>query len=555
MYNFFIYKKYEKTKTETGWIVKSVLWKQNSDGEIAYIEELNSDRLLVRATAYSDADFKNLTLTTTRKYSADKSYAQYDIYEQDQGGWQSIIGIFDNKNKQLSCKQFIDKNFENLYCESTKEYNKNGSFQEKTICHCPQCYEIDFYNKNRTLTKVERYKDENFNEIEWICNKNYFLNGKVEDRFEFIENSEYPSKIEIYNNISREKLLKEKFYKDKNFKKLYSTSYYKYFDDGSYEIKTIYAIPQENGLKFVIEKFDKNNNRISEKSEYKNAKEKSYCTIEYLDNGNMLYSKKYNTLQDNKYMSKKWEEDKDYRMLWAKYYTDKNYEKLIGSQTYKYLENDIKIRKIKYEEINLEYRYYSIIEKFQKDKFISGLAYSDKDFQDLAAITHYETNENENIIIKWKFKKVQKNGEYLSCIRIIDKDTNLTKEVIIYRDNNFQEIIGKEERSYESRYNFKIKSVFTKPFKKFILSSMARINKNKIYAEAYYDNNFQNLYRISRGKENKKGERIYLRLYEKTQEDGTLAEIEKFDKNEELMYCKKYKFNGFILKILFFFAR
>ena len=166
MYNIFKYKKYEKIKTENGWTVKSVLWKKNSYDEIAFEEELNSDRLLINVTTYSDENFKNLIRISKREYNQDKSYTQYDTYEQIQNDYQSVIGIIDNKKRIISRKTYSDKNFENLIREAKRMDNKNDSFEETIIDYNTELSAIYFCSKNGIVKKQEIY-DKNFKKLKY----------------------------------------------------------------------------------------------------------------------------------------------------------------------------------------------------------------------------------------------------------------------------------------------------------------------------------------------------------------------------------------------------
>ena len=166
MYNIFKYKKYEKIKTENGWTVKSVLWKKNSYDEIAFEEELNSDRLLINVTTYSDENFKNLIRISKREYNQDKSYTQYDTYEQIQNDYQSVIGIIDNKKRIISRKTYSDKNFENLIRVAKRMHNKNDSFEETIIDYNTELSAIYFCSKNGIVKKQEIY-DKNFKKLKY----------------------------------------------------------------------------------------------------------------------------------------------------------------------------------------------------------------------------------------------------------------------------------------------------------------------------------------------------------------------------------------------------
>ena len=225
MYNIFKYKKYEKIKTENGWTVKSVLWNKNSDGEIAFKEELNSDKLTTSVIAYSDEKFKNIVRTSKLEYNEDKSYTQYDILEQFMANSQSLIGIFDNKKRKLSTKMYSDKNFENLIRESTRKYNKDGSFEEKVVDYISELNAIYYCNKRGVEKKRDVY-DKNFKKLIYSANVKELKNGNFEERQIIFDKTscEYYSSIEIlYDSKWNFKKISEKLYVDNNFKKLSGT--------------------------------------------------------------------------------------------------------------------------------------------------------------------------------------------------------------------------------------------------------------------------------------------------------------------------------------------
>lgn len=257
MYNIFKYKKYEKIKTENGWTVKSVLWNKNSYDEIAFEEELNSDRLLINVTTYSDENFRNVIRISKREYNQDKSYTQYDTYEQIQNDYQSVIGIIDNKKRIISRKTYSDKNFENLIREAKRKHNKNDSFEETIIDYNTELSAIYFCSKNGIVKKQEIY-DKDFKKLKYTI--------RVKGDFEEIMQVYTEPYLNMLSAI--QKNYKNKSYgigfSDANFKIKYQEAWEKYNKkDEKIKLKT-YEKKQE-GYHAILTKYDKDENEIYEK--------------------------------------------------------------------------------------------------------------------------------------------------------------------------------------------------------------------------------------------------------------------------------------------------
>lgn len=254
MYNIFKYKKYKKIITGNGYVLKTVSWRIDKDGELSTITEFNSDDLPIYQTAYTDENFKDLNRTTKIEYNEDKSHTNYEIYTNNQGGWFSIIGKYDNKGRQLESKEFIDKDFQNILGEGIRTYNKNGSYSEKIKDYEVNKSSINYFDKKGIEKRIISFNDMNFTEIESEAKLKFKRNGNVIFYEVLKDRHPFESRETLYNSRYNMKTLSEKWYKDENFKELNCTVDYSYFDNGSYERKAIYKDYS------VIEKYDKENN-------------------------------------------------------------------------------------------------------------------------------------------------------------------------------------------------------------------------------------------------------------------------------------------------------
>ena len=559
MYNVFKYKKYEKIKTENGWTVKSVLRKKNSYGEIAFIEELNSDKLPCKETSYSDENFKNVIRTSKLEFNEDKSYTLYDVYEHHLFDYQSIIGTFDNKKRQLSSKMYSDKNFEKLIGEGTYKYNKNGSYElrvnydENNWCVI-YYYIIYYYKKNGVKYKCEVY-DKDFKNLLWTADIKELKNGgekiytktcmilrtcnndgSVEEKI--FHNSPITDPDGIKLNIVRiydkeRNSGEEKCYKDKKGRKLYKIRAWEH--------------PKENIRKETTTIITGN------------KKEVSHLTEEFLENGNTLCSESYDTLQFNEYLSKQWEAQNHLpgaelsymdKTIWEKYFYDKDFKELNYSVTYEYPDENTKVCKATYEKARFGNRFSQIM-KLENNKIKYQYYYSDKNFRNLTEEWEYIYNEDGSYTEKLKRVEPDENN-CKSCIIIYDNNDKII-EKNYYFDDNFENLYYKSK--YERTKNpnkYSIKQICTEPYKNY-MSCITTYCGESFRAEAYKDNNFKELYRKSWGKKpNKKQERIVLRIYNKS-ENGYPAVIEKLDKDNNTIFEKKYKskFTAWLCYIFF----
>ena len=547
------------------YIVKEIFDK-NVNGVLSQILYYNQQELLVKKQYFSDKIFKNILCTSKYKYNDDKSWTEYDVYAQDQGGWKSITGTFDSKKRQTSSKTYSDKKFKNLIKEATRKYNKNGSYEENTIDYNSKLKAISYFNKKGQEKKRDVY-DINSQKLLYKATViKYLKNGNI--IFYYL-----PDNVEtLYNNDKEWKILVEKQYKKSGFKGLDYTYFYTYLDNGYYERKTVFENTNCCESKCVIEKFDKND-RLVERKDYKDKKcKKLYYTEKQQKNGYTICSEVFEVAQGEiKYYSTKWKNDKENNSIWQKFYADKNFSELLSTHSFEYHKNDVMIRKIVYKKLHLD-RFLSKIERYKKGKIISKKLYKDNCFNELLRKCKYIYLQNGNSVdICTEKNPPSKHAVF--WVRVEDNAGNMIEEIgkfktktdprsksviqitkgntqyrIFYKDSNFKKVLLKAKTIYSKDKNSYVRKSIFYEVNDGKLSSIAQKTKNGGHEIAYYDNAFKNVYREGWVKFDKNNIKLILEVYKKPQ-NGYKAVLSYYDKDKNLIEEKKYKYKAEAVRI------
>lgn len=342
------------------------------------------------------------------------------------------------------------------------------------------------------------------------------------------------------------------YFSDKNFRILIYSEKREYSESGEYTRIQIYE-QEQDGWKVVVTKVN-SDNKVLSKLFYKDDTLKDIviqATIEYFEDGTSLekqvdYSRNYSCIvkKDNKNRPIE-EVDGD-----AKYtfYKNKDFKDLLCiSKEFNNEDGNIE-KQINFE---VEHRKWNST-RFIKDKNTNNVIYqewfNEKDFKDFGCSSTLEYNQNGSYIEKVFYGDILKKDCYNEIVYYSETGQKLKREY--YTDKDYKDLFASEKYEYGKNSMYS-KVIYEKPYKQNILSAIEYSDKNnkRYYAVAYTDNDFKNIYRKTWVKYPKDG-KMFLRIYAKKQ-NGYYSEIEKFDKNKNLIYKHQYKFKGILPKIFF----
>ena len=273
--------KSERIDNPDGSYILKEIYDKSINGVYSQILYYNPEGLLVKEQNFSDENFENLAITSNTIYKNNKKIESHDVYEQDQGGWYSIIGKYDLKGRLVQIQEFTDKEFKDLLVTSKRTYNLFGGYKEIVIEENNSLWAKRFYTKHRQLVKQCTY-DKTNNKLLNIFTWKYFKSGQLKKH---IKKSLYDFSYERYYNENGELIL-EKSYVSTNKKALSVTNKYEY--NNGLLIKEIGKLGNYNNETVTEYKYDENNKKIEEIHYEKNKKDStiSIRRCKKLENGN-----------------------------------------------------------------------------------------------------------------------------------------------------------------------------------------------------------------------------------------------------------------------------
>ena len=327
--------------------------------------------------------------------------------------------------------------------------------------------------------------------------------------------------------------------------------------DGTYikKCKNCKADKQEcKNYKSCIRTYDENN-RIISGEYFKNKNFKSLLkskTVAYDDNCEIR-----KVIIDGRYAKRDYKSYvktifKDKSVKTYNYYRDNNFSELIMNVTEDESPEKTAIISIVFEKEPDSIGCYSLIYVMDKTtkRFLCRKGYKDKEFHQLQVEEHCEYKNGSRTMSTC----ISYNDQLLNfaIIKYDDKERIIKRE--IFKDDKFSVLDYIENCSYSKNGNRIVKRIYEEPVKN-VLSDLYIMNKKGfvIYSCQYYDKEFKELYRKVWFKY-AKGFQIRLRIYTQKQ-DGYYSEIIKYDKDENQICKKQYKFKGIIAHILFWLAR
>ncbi|MBP3925077.1 hypothetical protein J6E39_07550 [bacterium] len=195
--------------------------------------------------------------------------------------------------------------------------------------------------------------------------------------------------------------------------------------------------------------------------------------------------------------------------------------------------------------------YLSQIELYTADnKLLESDWYIDDSFNNILTKEINNSEENTTIIIRYYDEINTYKTE-----KIFYNEYDIVTKIEYYHDENLEKLYAIEEYEY-LLFGIKQKTVFEQEHNGYFSCIEFCNLKGQIYKGiSFYDRNYSNIYRTSKIKYLKNDNIIILRLYFKKQNANYFSEIEKFDKNKNVVYKKRYKFKGLLAYILFWFAK
>ena len=326
--------------------------------------------------------------------------------------------------------------------------------------------------------------------------------------------------------------------------------------DGSYMLKIAYNIPI-NGYKSRIDNFN-NENKYTKSQFFEDSRYKKLVgtiVYEYDDNGNSLRTYKYEYPNVYGWSSAREIFNNENKFIEGKFYIDKYFSDLGLSKKSEYQQNGERIDYLIYSKPQkiTNFEYSSLKEKYNsKNEVLSAIFYSDNNFKTIVAYEReiYNNLGKKEVFMRYKIPDI---ANHLSIItEIIDDNTTIEKAFI---DNNFKEIDSICKIHYQSKNITQSDYIFSNsPENKYFTRLISSTSDNKTIAiELYEDNNFKNL--LSKESYKYYDETVItLKTYGNNM-SSNYTEIKKYDKNNNLIYKKQYKFKGILAQILFWFAR
>ena len=467
---------------------------------------------LIKSEAFFDNNFCKLHSYTTAKYLKDGSYITKISYEKcDENGWKSTIEKYDKNNNFLSGEYYKEKDFKNIGQKTIRKYYKNGNYKyiyKRTVPTENGWYDCEeLYDKyNRYLSGICKTGSKEPNQI--IMNDSnvynadnsytYYVSYQKQDC-----DKNYLSYKEEYDNNAR--CMSSEFYKDRKYKQRYWSCERKYIKDNHYIDSIVTTDCTDNNEQYKSYTEEVNSDENWEKNKfYKNEDFTDLLASTYKyknQNGNTEKQILYENDQ-NGWCSTIYEREKDTnRRLKQIWYVDKEFQNLYTEGYATYNEDGYTVKLVYHKqkkEFGSNIELCSRIEYYNKNnKIVKRCSFKDKEFSQLYATDTYEYLKNKTVIRKTRFKEMHENHQ--SGIEYSNK---------------------KEE---------------------------------VVFCKSYTDKDFKNLYRTTWIKYKQKG-KILLRIYAQKQNQYS-SEIEKYDKNKNLIYKKQYKFKGILAHILFWLAR
>lgn len=466
------------------------------DSCLSDIETFDAHDKLIIGTYYEDKRFKKLLFTETREYLDNGNYYRIQQYEQMQPeDYIALKALCDSNDKELEIWFYKDKdcsilsiyeNWENLEDNTIKLRSYNYSYDE---------YSDKFFNdKKQTIYAID-YASKDFKTISSKFDYTYDKDGNYTVKMSaFYENSDEElcrTCISYFNNTDQ--LLKAESFYNEDFTNFYALDVYSYNKDGSYQVKTHSAKPDENGWLSKIEKY--NNQAYFYYGEYYEDDNFSKLGLvhkrKFAKNGEYTDKLSYTDKKYKGFLSAIEKYDKEGNYTFGKYFEQPNYKKLSYTQQRKH---------------NKDGSYYDYFRHCtQRDKTLSEIQFynskyicychkwfTDKNFKHQYAINNIDTN-NGITIHKVKYEGMTLGIKYKSYITEEQKDITLTK---YYKDDNFKDLVLTEHRYTNADGNNECKAVCETNTNGF-LSTLWVKEKNTgkdIYQEWFEDKEFKESY-------------------------------------------------------------
>ena len=229
-------------------------------------------------------------------------------------------------------------------------------------------------------------------------------------------------------------------------------------------------------------------------------------------------------------------------MLSMKTFFDKDFKQMKISSTTKHNSDGSSIDKMKlnFDKLGREYSetktYYDIYGK--KIKEYSKLYKKHK----LQGIYERFFNEDET----YTCKIISRTPDMLSCINIYDNNENLISSKM-YKDNNFQTIVGNKKIEYLDDNTYKEYSNYTKPNSNGWLSEIERYNSEDVFqsGQYFYDDKIKDLGLEESREYSDNSNCVHKCKHSSPQKDGHLSCISIYDENNKPISTVHYKDNNF----------
>ena len=543
------------------------IYEKMSPWGIAIKAKCDNKKRVLKNNQYADKCCTELLCYEIRTYNSDgdSDYISKTIWPKNQ---YSAIGEYINKQLVREIV-FDDIEFSNKYSETTFNY-KNKYRINKIVFEKPYDYSwlsiIEKYDKDHNLIYGEYYKDKDFKILDETKKRKTYKNGSYRDII----------KRTIPDEIDWHWFYEETLY-DKNNRKLsivmrtspseatQSTvkEWFQYHEDGSYEQHGV-KDKISRGYQSYISKYN-NNQELITTIFYKDSKFKNVYSIAIREPSKQDHYRTKNIEDDYFYNEhyKSYTQEANFHIInnvnslctEQHYYKNADFTELLVSRYYVFNKNINKY------EVLIEYEndqggwYSKLIVKdhiyYDKSKIFAQKWYVDKECNELFAEENTEYLDDNDYICKRICYKDLKDGEYHFIEHY--KNNKLVKKMY-YKDKKLTQLYATEKYEYFPNGKQIVKTVMEELYKNELSSIEYSNNKDEItFSKGYIDKEFKNLNRKTWIKYIKNYQ-IRLRIY--TQKQGEIyTEIEKYDKNKNLIYKKQYQFKGILAHTLFWLAR
>lgn len=587
--------------SESGEYTRIQTYEQEQDGWKVVVAKVNSDNKVLSKLFYKDDTLKDIVIQATIEYFEDGTslekqvdysrnyscivkkdnknrpieevdgdakytveYANYKYFYNEDGSYMIKSAAFSNELNDLprfansyynalgqltKAEIFYDENCKYFHSELEKINNNDGSYIEKYKYNKPDengwLSTIEKFNSNSVFYYGEYYSDDKFSDLGLIQKRKYKKDGARVDLLNYkdVKYKGWLSACEKYNQNSD--FIYGIYYKKDNFKQL------------DYEIKRVeskdnsyidyYKYPKDD-FPFIAQYYNEKGEKYCTKW-FKDSKFKHECAeaLVEISDGTEIKKVVYDgVLGGLKYKSYIQETNSNEQVV--KFYNNKDFKDLLCiSKVFNNEDGNIE------EQINFEVEHSKWNStRFIKDKNTNNIIYqewfNEKDFKDFGCSSTLEYNQNGSYIEKVFYGDILKKDCYNEIVYYSETGQKLKREY--YTDKDYKELFASEKYEYGKNSMYS-KVIYEKPYKQNILSAIEYSDKNnkRYYAVAYTDNDFKNIYRKTWVKYPKDG-KMFLRIYAEKQ-NGYYSEIEKFDKNKNLIYKHQYKFKGILPKIFF----